>query len=57
MLMNARSYLEVLLEADRGQAPLGRRGEGALPKEACWDGKTPPQDEDAFEGFIGGAGI
>ena len=46
--MNALSYLEVLLEADRAQAP---------PKDACRDGQTRPEDEDASEGFIGGAGI
>ena len=46
--MNALPYLEVLLEADRGQAP---------PKEACRDERTRPQDEDASEGFIDGAGI
>jgi hypothetical protein len=57
MLMNALSYLEDLVEADRGQGPLGQRGEGVLPNGACWDERAQPQDEGASEGFIGGAGI
>jgi hypothetical protein len=56
MLMNALSHLEVLREADQGQAPPGQRREGARPKEVCWD-EAQPQDEGASEGFIDGAGI
>jgi hypothetical protein len=57
MLMSAPSHREVLLEAGRGQPPLGERREGAQPREDCWDAPTQPQEDGASEGFIGGAGI
>jgi hypothetical protein len=55
--MNALSQLQVLVEANPTQAPLGRGREEARLREVCQDEQTPPQGEDAFEGFIDGAGI
>jgi hypothetical protein len=55
--MNALSKLQFPIEIDQTQAPLGQGIEGAWPTTACWDEPTQPQDEDAFEGFVDGAGI
>jgi hypothetical protein len=55
--MNALSHLPVLVEANQAQAPLGQGREDARPGEVCRDEEPSPQDEDAFEGFIDGAGI
>jgi hypothetical protein len=55
--MNALSPMQVLVQAHPTQAPLGPSRAGARRWAVCRDELTHPDDEDAFEGFVDGAGI
>jgi hypothetical protein len=55
--MNALSPMQVLVEAQQTPALLGHSRAGTRPRAVCRDELTQPHDEDAFEGFVDGAGI